>query len=138
MSNGAARSSAAIDNTTNLDDEVLVTVSIKSAASSVSTTGVVLIYAYGSADGGSTFPEGCGTNTGVTLTVPTNLTLIGILNVVATSTTYESNPMSISTAFNGAIPDHWGICIVNNSGASLDSTEGNHAKFFAGIQFSVA
>jgi hypothetical protein len=137
LANNGQRSALAIDNTTNLDLDALVVVKIKSGAAAVSATGFVNIYAYGSADAGSTYPEGCGTDVGVTLTSPTNLKLIGVLNVVANATTYQSEPMSIATAFNGILPDHWGICIENKTGAALDSTEGNHAKFFAALQASL-
>jgi hypothetical protein len=137
LANNGQRSSLAVDNTTNLDLDAIVTVKVKSAAAATSSTGFVNIYAYGSSDNGSTYPEGCGTDVGVTLTAPPNLRLIGVLNVVANSTTYESEPMSVAAAFNGILPDHWGICIENKTGAAFDSTEGNHAKFFAAIQASL-
>ena len=134
LANNGQRSSLAIDNTTNLDLDAMVVLKVKSGASSVSATGYVNIYAYGSADAGSTYPEGAGTDAGVTLTAPPNLKLIGVLNVVANATSYQSEPMSVASAFNGVLPDHWGIVVENKTGAALDATEGNHAKFFEAIQ----
>ena len=138
LGNGNARSSAVVDNTSNLFLEALVQIQIKSASSSTSTTGVVAIYAYGTVDAAdSLYPEGAGTDTGVTLVSPTNLKLIGSLNVVANSTTYISDPMSVSAAFGGVLPSHWGIVVLNNTGAALDSTEGNHLKYYQGVQAQV-
>lgn len=137
LADGSARSSAVIDNTSNLFLDALVQVKVKSNASGVASTGWVEIYAYGTVDGGTTYPEGAGTDTGVTLTVPPNVRLIGVLNVVATSTTYASEPMSVAAAFGGVLPDHWGIIIVNHSSAALDATEGNHSKLYQGVQAQV-
>jgi hypothetical protein len=129
---GAARSGLAIDNTSNLFLDALVQITIKTTTS-VNATGAVDIYAYGTADGGTSYPEGCGTDTGITLTIPTNLRRIGTLNAVANTTTYVGEPMSVAAAFGGILPDHWGIAIVNNTGGTLDSTEGNHKKVYQGI-----
>jgi hypothetical protein len=135
LASAGARASTVIDNTTNLFLDALVQVTVKTGASGVSATGFVSIYAYGTADGGTTYPEGItGTDAGVTLTNPTNLRLIGIINTVANAITYASEPMSVAAAFGGVLPDHWGIVIVNNSGAALDSTEGNHKKVYQGVQ----
>lgn len=136
LANGNARSSLAIDNTTNLFLDALVQLKIKSG-SGVSSTGYVNVYAYGTADGGTDYPEGAGTDTGVTLTSPPNVRLIGVLNVVASTTSYVSEPMSVAAAFGGVLPDHWGIAIENQSGAAFDATEGNHLKVYQGLQAQV-
>jgi hypothetical protein len=134
LASAGARSALAVDNTTNLFLDALVQLTVKSGASGVSATGYVSVYAYATADGGTSYPEGAGTDVGVTLTVPTNLKLIGVLNVVANATTYVSEPMSVAAAFGGVLPDHWGIVVQNNSGAALDATEGNHKKVYQGVQ----
>lgn len=134
LANNAARSATAIDNTTNLFEDALVQVAIKSGASGVTSTGVVNIYAAASSDGGTTYGEGAGTNAGITLTVAPNIKLIGSLNVVANATTYKSNPMSVAAIFGGFLPNFWGIVIENKSGAALDATEGNHLKIYQGVQ----
>jgi hypothetical protein len=134
--NNGQRSSAAIDNTSNLFLDALVQLKIKSG-SGVSATGYVDVYAYGSTDGGTTYPEGTGTDAGVTLTSPPNLTRIGRMSVVANTTTYISEPMSVAAAFGGILPAFWGIVIENKSGAALDTTESNHAKLYQGIKQQV-
>jgi hypothetical protein len=136
LSNTAARSSAAIDNTSNLFLDALVQVKIKTGASGVSSSGYVNVYAYGTADGGTSYPDGAGTDSSITLKVAQQK-LIGSIPAVANATTYISEPMSVAAAFGGVLPDHWGIIIDNESGAALDSTEGNMAKFYQGVQLQV-
>jgi len=134
LGNGASQQSASVDNSTNQYLDVLVQLVIKSGASAVSATGYVNVYAYGTADGGTDFAEGCtGNNTGLQLTSPTNLRLIGTVNVVANATSYTSEPMSVAAAFGGVMPQKWGIVVENESGAGLDATEGNHKKFYQGV-----
>lgn len=135
LATNGVRSGLAIDNTSTLFVDALVQVKIKSGASSTVATGLVNIYVYATADGGTSYPEGCGTDTGITLTAPTNLRLLGTLNVVANAVTYISEPMSVLAAFGGlAIPDHWGIAIENKTGGTLDSTGGNHFVVYQGVQ----
>jgi hypothetical protein len=129
--NNACRGGAAIDNTSALFLDALVQVIVKAGASGTSATGYVNIYAYGTADGGTSYPEGAGTNTGLTLTVPTNLRVIGVLNVVADAATYKSEPMSVAAAFGGILPDHWGIALENKTGGTLDASTGS--AFYQGI-----
>jgi len=128
----AARSCLAVDNTSTLYLDVLVQVQIKSGAAATSTTGYVNVYAYGTADGGTTYAEGAGTDAAITLTSPANVKLIGRLNVVANATTYKSEPFSVAAAFGGVLPQKWGIIIENQSGGTLDGTEGSHLKLYQG------
>lgn len=123
LANAAARGAAAIDNTTNLFLDALVFVKIKSGASSVAANGIAVVYAYATADGGTTYSDGVsGTNAGQTLTVPPNLKQIGTVNMVANATTYDGGPFSVAQAFGGILPDHWGIVVVNGSGDSFDAS----------------
>lgn len=134
LTNTSARASTAIDNTTALFLDAIVQIQIKSAAAATSATGVVNVYAYASTDGGTTYGEGAtGTDAALTLTVPTNLILIGQLNVVANSTTYKSNPMSVAAAFGGVLPAFWGIVVENQTGATLDATGGSHLTIYQGV-----
>lgn len=133
LANNGQRGSAAIDNTSNLFLDAFVQVKIKSGASGTSAAGVVNIYAYGTADGGSDYGDGVsGTDAAATLTSPPNLRLIGILNMVANSVTYVSNPMSVAAAFGGFLPDHWGIVVENKSGGTFDGTTAS--AWYQGLQ----
>jgi hypothetical protein len=137
LANAGQRGSLAIDNTSNLFPDALVFVKVKSASSSTSAGGYINVYAYGSADGGTTYSDGVGgTDAGVTLTAPPNLRLIGTINVVANSTTYEGGPFSVAAAFGGLLPDHWGIVIENKTGATLDASIGS--AWYQGVFSTVA
>jgi hypothetical protein len=114
------RQSTAVDNTVNLYTDALVQLTLVSASASVSTTGTVEVYAYGSVDGGASYDDGVtGVDGASTLTSPANMVRIGTVNVVAASTTYKSRLMSVAVAFGGVLPAKWGIVVLNKSGAAL-------------------
>lgn len=126
LATGSARASTVVDNTTNKFPEALVAGIIKSGASSTSATGYVNIYAYGTADGGSHYTEGAtGSDAAITLTSPTNLKRIGIVNVVVNAISYQFGPFSVAKAFDGVLPDHWGIVVENQCGSTLDASVGS-------------
>lgn len=130
----AQRASTVVDNTSNKFRDTLVQLTIKTGASGTSISGIVNVYAYGTTDGGTTYGEGAtGTDASITLTSPPNLKLIGTINAVANATTYKSNPMAVSAAFNGRLPDHWGIVVENKALAALDTTAGNFKVTYQGI-----
>lgn len=138
LGSGSSRESTAVDNSSDLFLDVLMQLQIKSGASGTATTGYVNVYAYGTCDTGTTYTEGAtGTDAAITLTSPTNLRLIGRLNVVANSTTYKSSPFSVAAAFGGSMPKKWGIVVENQSGGTLDSTESNHKKLYTGVKAQV-
>jgi hypothetical protein len=134
LGNGSARESTVVDNSSNLHLDALVAGKVKSNAAGTSTTGSVTLYAYGTADGGTTYGDGAtGSDAAITLTVPPNLRPIGVINVVANATTYKFGPFSVAAAFGGILPEKWGIVMVNNSGAALDATGGSHSIFYQGV-----
>ena len=132
---GVGRASTAVDNTTNTFVDALVSVKLKTGSSGTSTTGYATVYAYGTTDGGTTYTEGAtGTDAGITLTQPTNAKPIGVLNLVANATTYAAGPFSVAKAFDGILPDHWGVIIVNSSGGALDITAASHLVTYQGVE----
>jgi len=134
LANNGQRQSTAIDNTSNLFLDALVSINIKTGASGTAATGQVNVYAFGTVDGGTNYTENAGaTDAAITLTAPPNMRIIGVINAVANATTYKGGPFSVANAFNGVLPDHWGIVIENKTGGALDATEGNHFKAYQGI-----
>jgi len=134
LTNNSLRQSTVIDNTSDLFQDVLLMLKIKSGASSTVSTGVVNVYAYATVDNGTTYTDtATGTDGAITPTSPTNLRFLGQLNVVANSTTYVGGPWSIAAAFGGIMPAKWGIVVENKTGGTLDATEGSHAKLYQGI-----
>ena len=133
LASAAFQGSAAIDNTTNLFLDALVFVQIKTNAAGVSTQGFINVYAYGTANGGTTYTDGAtGTNALQTPSSPPNLRLIGVITANANGSTYNGGPMSVAAAFGGILPDHWGIVVENKTGASLDAATG--AAWYQGYQ----
>ena len=133
---GAGRSSVAVDNTSNEYLDALVSVKVKTSASALGNDKAVYVYAYGTSDGGSDYTDGApGTDTGFTATNPPNVKLIGVINAVASSTTYIGGPWSVAAAFGGVLPDHWGIFVVNFTGQTLDATVGS--AWYQGIQAQI-
>ncbi len=135
LASAAARAATAIDNSSNLFEDLLVQLTSKSGASGTSATGVVNIYATGTTDGGTTYGEGAtGTDAAITLTSPPNVYLIGTVNMVANATTYKSTPFSVAKAFYGVIPQKIVIIVQNLSGHALDTTAGNFLLQYQGVQ----
>lgn len=140
LANGSARCSAALDNTAalapplNLEPRLFldVLVVVQFTTTNAAQHGQVRIWAYGSSDSGVTFGDNMpGTDSGVTLTSPPNLHLIGTLaapNPSALNTKYTSNPMSVAAAFCGHLPERWGIVVENRLGAPFH-TVGNGAWY---------
>jgi hypothetical protein len=126
LANNGQRGSTAIDNTSNLYLDALVFVKTKTSSSAINATGQVNVYAYGTADGGTTYSDGVsGTDGSSTLTAPPNVKLIGVINAVASSTTYSGGPFSVAAAFNNVLPDHWGVVVENKTGQTLDASVGS-------------
>lgn len=139
LASGSAREATAVDNTTNLYDDVLVMLKTKSGAGSVSSDPYLYLWAIASNDSGTTWPDpATGSDAGITPTLNTEAHLLGAVNLAAGSTAYIGGPWSVLAALGGiALPKKWSIVALNNSGFALDSTAGNHALTYQGIQFQL-
>ncbi len=133
LANAAQRQSAAVDNTSNLYTDALAAVQVKTGASGVSATGYVDVYAVATVDGGTTYSGGASGSDAAFSGSLSSCFRLGRLPTIANATTYNGGPWSVAAAFGGSLPDHWAIVVDNESGASLDSTEGNHLKKYEGI-----
>ena len=122
LGNGSGRASTAIDNTSNNDLDGTVLVKIKTNAAGTSATGHIDVYVVKSADG-TTYDDSFGGTDGAL--TPSAATFLFSFPAVANATTYVGSER-ISKVFD-RLPKKFAICIVNNSGAALDSTAGNHA-----------
>lgn len=126
LANNGARQSTVVSNASNKYIDALVSLIVKSAAASTSSSGYVNVYAYGTTDNGTSYSDGAsGSDGSITLTSPPNMRLIGRINVVANSTTYNSGPMSVAAAFGGVLPEKWGIVVENKTAATLDASVGS-------------
>jgi hypothetical protein len=136
LASNAARQSTEVDNSSNLFLDALLSVVLVSASSSVSSTGVANIFAFGTADGGTNRTEGAGaSDASITLADPSNLLFVGSVSIVANSTTYKAGPFSIAKAFGGVLPERWGVVIENRSGTALNSS--GHSAYYQGVKLQV-
>jgi hypothetical protein len=123
LATGSARSSAAVNNTSNLYEDVLIFVTITPPTTGVSGTGYVNVFGYGSLDG-TNFPEsGVGTDAAATISSPANLPLLAQITVNANSGTrasFKYGPFSFCRTFGlDRLPPYWGVVVQNNCGAAL-------------------
>lgn len=132
---GSSRESTVVDNTTDRFLDALVQVKVRTNGSAPTGDKAVYVYGYGTADNGTTYPDTVtGSDAAITLTSPTQLRLLGVINCPAASTTYKSPPFSVASLFGGVLPLKWGIVITNATGNALDSTGSNFAAFCQGIR----
>jgi hypothetical protein len=129
----SSRESTVVDNTTDLFMDVIVTAKLKSNAAGTSSTGFVNVYAYATADGGTTYTSGATGSDAAYSGEKTNLAFLGAITMNANGTTFTGT-FNLARAFGyGGIPAKWGLVIENQSGAALDSTGGNHSLHYQGI-----
>lgn len=137
LANTGQRQSTVVDNSTNLYLDALVSLTFETADAATAATGQVNVYAYGTADGGTTYSDGAtGSDGAITLTVPPNMRLIGVVNAVANATDYWGGPFSVAAAFGGILPDHWGIVVENLTGGTIANETA--AAWYQGVYATVA
>lgn len=121
VTNNSFAVSNAIDNSTNLYLSALIQVKLKTGASGVSATGFFNVWLLRSTDGGSTYSDN-------------NAVLLGSMAAVANATTYTT---ILSTEAVGPLGTSWKIAVENRTGATTDTTAGNHKAEFTGIKFDI-
>lgn len=139
----AGRESDAVDNTTNLDLDHLVSGKIRSGSSAPTAGNRIEVWAYAPisvSSGTPTYPDVFdGTDSDETVTSDNvkfaALRLVASITVDATTgRDYFFPPTSVANLFGGQMPTHWGLWVSNGSGTALDSTAGNHAFHYLRVQ----
>lgn len=136
------RASTAVDNTTNVDLDHLLSGIIKLGTTPTASRSVN-VYAYAnlsSATGTPTYPDGItGTDAGKTMTSANIMN--GALKFVASVTTDATTglnctfgPVSMASVFGGSLPKFWGVYVAHDSAVALDATGGNHKLSYERIQ----
>lgn len=124
ISDGEIWCSASIDNGTNGYDDAQVGGFIDTTG----TSGTISIFAFASADDGTTYSGGATGTAGETSSVNlSEMELLGVVEVDAAGV-YEFGPYSIAGAF-GYVPEDWGIAVLNSSGAALDAVAGTDLHY---------
>ena len=135
------RQSTAVDNTTNLDLDHLLTGKIRLGTSpTVSTIIQVWVFAPHTISAGTpTYPDTLGaTDAGVSITsdnVKFPMLKLAWSAVVDATTgrDYYIPPTSIASLF-GEMPPFWGVWVTHSTAVALDSTAGNHSMNYYRIQ----
>lgn len=129
LASAAARASAAVTTDTSKNVvSVLVEVKVGTTTTAPSGNKQVVVYGYRSSDGtdysgaSSTADNVDGTDKAITMGVPTNLVLLGVisLNIGAVAATVVG-VFDLAAAF-GSVPPKWGIVLVNDAGTALGGT----------------
>ena len=138
----AGQESTAVDNTTNLDIDHLVSGKITLGTSPTASRQIV-VYAYAnlsSSSGTPTYPDVLdGTDSAETFT-STNVMNSAVKFVAAMTTdatsdrAYYFGPVSVASLFGGSLPKFWGLYVAHDSGVALNSTAGNHKISYERIQ----
>lgn len=136
LTNTSLRQSAVVSNTSDKFMDAKVHVRVKTNASGTSATGLVNVFAYASADAGTTYSGGASGSNAAYTANKDNLIYLGSIATVANSTTYD-DLFNLGAAFGFAgIPEKWGIVVENLSGATLDASVGS--AWYQGISATVA
>jgi hypothetical protein len=133
LAGAAARQSAFVDNGTDKFFDVMVYLAVALQAGTPADLKRIQVYAYGSEDGTNYTDNASGSDAAITLRVPTNLRLIGVMATPDSGAlTYKSEPMSLRKQF-GFLPRRWGIVVVNRTNVVFSATEGDHKKSYSGV-----
>jgi hypothetical protein len=130
------RASTVVSNTANKYDDAVI--QIQTNGSAAGNTGTLDFYVY-TALGDTTYTDGA-TGSDAAFTVANRLNAVWVGSVVLNGTTAVTCtlPRSIAACFGGIMPEKWGLIAVNNSGAALSATAGNHVISYQGITYTVA
>lgn len=137
LASAAAKSGAVQDNTANQFIDALVGGKITNSGSTPVAGAYANVYAYGTVNDSAaapTYTEGAtGSDTTITLTSPTNLRLIGVINMPTCAATYKFGPFSVAMAFGGVLPRKWGVVVENKTGQGLSSSATDHDVRYQGV-----
>ena len=121
----AAQASTVVDNSTNLYEDALVSLTVKPLTGTPAVGAAVYVYLYAVSDGGNYTDGATGTNAAFTLPSMPNMTLAKVIPITVSAATVYSQPFSVALCFGGTMPQKWGICVLNSSGFALDAAIGS-------------
>ena len=135
----AGRESDAVDNTSNLYDDALLSGKVTTGTSPTASRQIdIWIY---SDDGNNNYPSGfTGSDSAETVASATfrNAALRlaqSIIVDVTDNRTYHFANISIAALFGGAMPRKWGVWVVQDTGADLHATGSNHEFRYVGVHY---
>jgi len=139
LADGSWRQSAAVDNSTNKHVDALVGGSIQ-VGTSPTAGDKINIYAYGAWDASNYTAGASGSDAAYTADGEEGLLkLLEVIEVDATSDQdYSWGPVGVAQAFDGVLPDSWGVIVNNESGATLNATGTNNQLDYVGVKYTNA
>lgn len=127
LAHDGMRESAAVDNSADCFLDALVQVQIATNTAAASTDDKsVYVYAYGTSDGGTSYSGNASGSDAAFGTDPQqigNCRLIGVVYAPSQNQIYESDLMSVASAFGGVLPQRWGIIVHNRTGQTLKASD---------------
>lgn len=122
--------SNAIDNSSNLYLDALVSIELAAVNTAPSNSKAIFLYAYSLIEGTAYASAGDGTIDGTegTLTFPDFTTLavvlplLGIVPYPVQNKAINSPAFSVAACFGGILPVKWGIAMLNHAGMTLNVT----------------
>lgn len=134
-SSTAGRESTAINNDTDAGIDAELGGFITTGTSPTANNSIE-IWVTGSYDGTSFTGGAAGTDGALTPQNKALLKLAQIIQVTGTSNQkYTFHLGSVATLFGGVMPTKWGVWVLNNSGAALHATGGNHEIKYRAVQY---
>lgn len=139
----AGQESTAVDNTTNLDVDHLVSGKIRVGSGTVTASRSINVYAYAPisiTSGTPTYPDVLdGTDSAETFTsanvMNSSVQWVATITVDATSSRdYFFAPVSIASLFGGQLPPFWGLFVAHDTGTGLSTTAGDHVIHYTRVQ----
>ena len=139
LADNAWRESTVVDNTSNLYDDALVGGKITTGTTPTANT-TIEVYFYALVDG--TLYTGGASGTDAAYTADGEELLFPVCQIIQVDATsdqaYVFGPVSVRSAFGGAMPSKWGVVVKNDSAVALHATGGNHAISYMGIKSTIA
>jgi hypothetical protein len=140
LANDAKRESSAVSNSVNCFLDVLVQIKVATNTMADSTGDKsVYVYACATSDNGASYSGNASGSDATFGTDPqqlTNCRLIGVIYAPTQNKIYESDLMSIASAFGGLLPPCWGIVVHNKTGQTLKSSD--CSAFYQGVYAQVS
>lgn len=139
----AGREGVFIDNTSNLYDDIMVSVKVTTGTTPTANT-QILLFAFGELDDAPTWPDvmaGADANKTITSVGVGQgfLRLVAALNVDSNTSNraYYAGGISIASLFGGTMPKRVGLWCVHNTAVALNATGGNHVLNYYGVNYTI-
>lgn len=136
LANSAARISAAVDNTANLYDDILISLKVTTASGTLGSSLAVYLYVADSVDGTAYADNATPGDAAYTVNATNNLTLASIVNVVTAAVAAVGRGASLAALFGGSLPEKFALVVSNASGLALGAS-GNSLQL-TGVTYTTA